>query len=289
MAHREALIAETFGARERFKRTVGSEARLPHEVDAEEAISAVMCTLTERLTAGEAHVLLDALPQFVRGFFSRCVAHRDGRPAERLDRADFLDRVAHHLDLTPAHAELVCSAVFGAVRAEVPAKMVDDVAQQLPHGLKELWRGDPICPSFLATETSRDARLILEEQIRLRAPLPSGVSADAAFTAVMCGFSRRLSGGEARDLLLSLPESLRPLIARSVQQRDEAAAVFDGGEFADRIREDLGCTPSEVEPIVRTVFDAVSRLIPAAQRSHVASQLPLELKELWLDEGGTDG
>src|SRR5687767_12208699 len=101
-----------------LRHSVASAARLPATLAADDAIAAVMCTLTSRITAGEAHELLEALPRTVRSFFEICVIHREGLPTLKLDRAEFLDRVAEHLGVTPAHAELVCAVVFDAIRSE---------------------------------------------------------------------------------------------------------------------------------------------------------------------------
>jgi uncharacterized protein (DUF2267 family) len=160
---------EPHGAPERVRSSVAARSALSPELSVDDAIAAVMCLLTERLTAGEAHDLLEALPKEVRPFFERCVVHREGEPVRKLDHAEFLDRVAEHLAVTPAHAERICHAVFEAIRAELSDEVVANVGQQLPRGLKQLWLGEPPpsapVPGPLSDEEVRRA---VEEHIELR-------------------------------------------------------------------------------------------------------------------------
>jgi uncharacterized protein (DUF2267 family)/quercetin dioxygenase-like cupin family protein len=269
-------------ARDRFVHHVEAHASLPRHIPAAEAISAVMCTLTERLTAGEAHELLEALPRSVRPLFARCNGHRGRRPVAKLDRAEFLDRVARHLAVTPAHAELVCAAVFEAVSAELPPKLADDVAHQLPRDLQDLWLSPQ--PDALASPvlTQDDAREVLEE-INTRIELPAGASPADAFTAVMCALCDRLSGGEARDVLLGLPASVRPLVEQCVVHRGETAAVFDRRQLLRRIGSHLGIDDDHAADLARAVFGAVKRVLPEKEVHDVTSQLPADLVELWLE------
>jgi uncharacterized protein (DUF2267 family) len=259
---------------------VEAHASLPRHISAGEAISAVMCALTERLTSGEAHELLEALPRSVRPLFARCDGHRGRRPVAKLDRAEFLDRVARHLAVTPAHAELVCAAVFEAVSDELPPKLADDVAHQLPRDLQELWLypqpytlGSPVL-------TQDDAREVLDA-IATRVELPAETTPADAFAAVMCALCDRLSGGEARDVLLGLPLSVRPLIEHCVEHRAEPSAVFDRAQLLRRIGAHLGASDHVAIDIARAVFAAVKRVLPEKEVQDVASQLPADLVELW--------
>jgi uncharacterized protein (DUF2267 family) len=67
-----------------------------------------------------------------------CARHR-GERGEVFDRAEFLRRVAAHLNVSVPQAEEISRAVFAAVRRRLPSKEVGDVASQLPRELKELW------------------------------------------------------------------------------------------------------------------------------------------------------
>lgn len=272
-------------ATERVRANVAQSARLPPDLVPEDAIAAVMCALVDRLTAGETHYLFEALPASTRSLFATCVRHRTGQPTMKLDRVDFLERVAEHLGVTPAHAELVCEAVFDAVRNELPDKLADDIAHQLPRGLQELWlagrRVEP--PPAEATLSSEEARRMIEEEIAERVKLPPGVMSSDAFSAVMCTLSQRVSGGEARELVLGLPVSLRGLVDRCARHRAEASEVFGREELLRRVAVHLQLDPSssETEPIVRAVFHAAKRVLPERATVDLGSQLPVDLRDLW--------
>ncbi|MBX3261776.1 MAG: DUF2267 domain-containing protein [Labilithrix sp.] len=280
--HLERSVADQ-AATDRVQRSVAVNARLPRDLAPEDAITAVMCVLMDRLTAGEAHHLLEAMPASMRPFFSTCVRHRVGQPTQRLDRVAFLERVAEHLGVTPSHAELVCEVVFDAVRSELPDKLVDDVAHQLPRGLQQLWLAGPRFepPPEEATLSSQDARLAIEEEIERSVALPPGVASIDAFSAVMCALAARVSGGEARELAAGLPVTLRGVVERCTLHRGEESEVFDRDELLRRVAAHLSIDPAEAEPIVRAVFDAVKRVLPEKATTDIASQLSVDLRALW--------
>jgi uncharacterized protein (DUF2267 family)/rhodanese-related sulfurtransferase len=178
---------------------VEQTAELPAHASADAAIAAVMCVLTERLTAGEAHRLLGALPEPIRPVFKLCVQHRDAEPVQRRSRKELLEDVAEHLDVTPAHAERICAAVFAAVQDELPPRVVDDVTHQLPRGLRDLWRALPTDLPHPSPETGGAA------------PADADVDDDA---------------WGPRTLRSELP----PLGAVLSLDRDEVAAAIERGE-----------------------------------------------------------
>ncbi len=271
------------GATDQVGSSVMTGARLPPSVSPDDAIAAVMCTLVDRLTAGEAHYLFEALPASTRSLFATCIRHRAGQPTMRLDDVAFLARVAEHLGVTPAHAEIICGAVFDAVRDELPDKLVSDIAHQLPRGLQELWlAGGRVeeAPAE-ASLSAEDARRAIEEQIATSTPLPDGVTSSDAFSAVMCTVAQRLSGGEARELLLGLPTTMRGLVDRCAVHRAEESEVFGLEELLRRVAEHLHIEPARAQPIVVAVFSSAKRALPAKATFDIGSQLPVELRDLW--------
>jgi uncharacterized protein (DUF2267 family) len=266
----------------RLRRTVAANARLPAALTVEDAVSAVMCALTERLTAGEARHVIEALPPAVASTFEVCVLHRGGQPTFKIDRAEFVARVAEHLGVTPAHAELVCSAVFNAVRAELPAEIVMAIAAQLPHGLKELWLLQPIwAPDLDVDVQPGEVRRAIEVDLERRASLPPHVTPSAAFAAVMCSFARRLSGGEARHILLGLPLEVRAIIERCAAHREEHAGAFGRDELLRMIGSHLMTERDDAARIALEVLRAAKRVLPQQTIAEVESQLPADLLELW--------
>jgi uncharacterized protein (DUF2267 family) len=267
---------------DQFVEIVESEALLPAHITARAAIEAVLGTLVGRLTAGEAHQLLVALPASVRPMLARRVHEREGRPVVRLDRAELLARVADALGVAPAHAEQISAAVFSAARAELPVDVQDHVADQLPRDLEDLWRtpGAAISPTW--TKVGAAARRDLEIEIENHVPLPPGVTSSSAFSAVMCAFSERLSAGEVQDVLLSLPEGIRGLVAQCSLHRGEQGIVFGRQGLVDRVAEHLAVEQADALPVITGVFTTVKRILPWKEVNDITSQLPADLRELWL-------
>jgi uncharacterized protein (DUF2267 family) len=111
--------------------------------------------------------------------------------------------------------------------------------------------------------------------------LPPGVTAAAAFSAVMCAVSERLSGGEVREAPPSLPEGFRQLVDRCMLHRGEPGIVFGRDGLVDRVAEHLAIDDEDAVPIIRAVFRAVKNVLPWTEVIDVASHLPTELRELW--------
>lgn len=111
---------------------------LPRGMTAADAFSAVMCSLFDRLSGGEAQHVVLSLPELVRPLVERCLAHR-GEAAGVFDREQFMERIASHLGTDLAAAEAIALAVFAGVKRLLPEKEVQDVTSQLPADLAALW------------------------------------------------------------------------------------------------------------------------------------------------------
>ncbi|HSO36680.1 MAG TPA: DUF2267 domain-containing protein, partial [Labilithrix sp.] len=188
------------------------------------------------------------------------------------------------LGVTPARAEAITAAVLPAVRREVTPGLARNVARQLPRDLSALWlASSPIAPpSTLGGAAERSPRQAVEAEIARRVRLPATVTADAAIKAVMDIFTRRLSGGEAFDVLLGLPDDLRRLIEGSVLGRDERASVFGRATLMRAVGLRLRIAREDAEPLVVAVLAAVKRILPVKEIDDIAEQLPLDLRDLWL-------
>ena len=118
-------------------RRSGAQPPAVHERD---AVKAVLCTLCQRLSRGEARDLVLALPPGLRPLIERCALHR-AEPGEVFDREAFVRRVGEHLSITPQQAEALTAAVFAAVKNAISPREVHDISSQLPADLKDLWTG----------------------------------------------------------------------------------------------------------------------------------------------------
>lgn len=114
------------------------QARLPPNVTPQDALQAVVCTLSQHVSGGEARHLWRALPDPVKPLLERCMLHR-AEPPRTFGRDELLARISGHLGVSSAEAERIASAVLTAVSRRLPQKEVDSVASQLPRELRELW------------------------------------------------------------------------------------------------------------------------------------------------------
>jgi uncharacterized protein (DUF2267 family) len=270
-------------ALERIESAVEGPLGLPPGVDADHATMVVIGELVDRLTLGEAHRMLDDLPASLHALLCPCESKRGHHPVDREeDRAEMLARIAAKLGTTPARAESIASAVFAAIRAELPAETAQHVAAQLPRDIKDLWLATrPIVPPP-GSESATGARDRTEREIERRTPLPDGLTASDAFTAVMSVFFERISGGEAVDVLLGLPDELRPLLEKSKPDRHEPAHAFGREELFAAVANRLGIALAEAGRIVAAVLSATKHVLPLKEVDDVTAQLPPDLRELWL-------
>jgi uncharacterized protein (DUF2267 family) len=131
------------------------------------------------------------------------------------------------------------------------------------------------------SEAPVNATAGVEADIERQGGLPPGVRGTDAAAAVLCVLAQRLSGGEARDLVVTLPEGLRPRVQACARHRGERGEAFDYDEFLRRVAAHLDVSGPQAEDIARTVFAAVRRTLPVKEQQDVASQLPWDLEQLW--------
>lgn len=123
---------------ERIFQSVEQSGALPPNLRAPEAVGATLCTLSSRLSGGEARGLAAALPPTLQSIVQPCATHRDEQP-EVFNRREFLEAIAEQLQIDTDQARAVSQAIFAAVERELPMKEITDIESQLPGDLKELW------------------------------------------------------------------------------------------------------------------------------------------------------
>ena len=101
--------------------------------EAERITAATLRTLAERITGGEAEDLAAQLPRELKPYLTR-----PGEEAERFGVDVFIARVAERAGTDPDQALAHVGAVFATLREAVTPGELDDVAAQLPDGLRDL-------------------------------------------------------------------------------------------------------------------------------------------------------
>jgi uncharacterized protein (DUF2267 family) len=276
---------EEVAAAEELVHEVEQEAKLPAHVTGRDALFCVMCALRQRLSAGEAEYLVKALPDPVQPLTRDC-PRRHAERAEVFGCEGLLARVSGQLHVARDEAERITAEVFAIVRGWLSPELIRHVASQLPPDIRVLW-APPLEPAVAPDDANRVviARRVLEA-IRNSGALPPETTELEAFAVVLCTLTRRLGGGEARDLYQSLPPALQPALDPCVFGRPERPQAFDRDELMSMIADDLQCDPEQAEDIAVAVFTAVIPAISPKQVNDLASQLPLDLKGLWIDAAG---
>ena len=87
----------------------------------------------------------------------------------------------------------------------------------------------------------------------------------------------RLSGGEARDLAVRLPE---PMGESLRGKKGMAAGNFGLEEFLRRVSEHTGLTVKETTDGVRAVFRTLAEVVPSDHFDQAMSQLPGDFRRM---------
>jgi uncharacterized protein (DUF2267 family) len=247
--------------------------RLPAGVSAEDAVKAVMCTVSQHVAASDAREIFQGLPKPLRSFVVRCLEHQTARVG-RFDREELVQRVAEHLHASRGDAEDIASAVITALSARLPGGKAAEVASRLPASLQSLW-----VPRRVALPSEPHPII---GWIEASVTLPDGVDGVAAFAATMGLLTRRLTRGEGRHLVESLPVDLAPLVQDYLADRGEPPADFDPEEYLNLVAQELNTDDvDEAESVARAVFAAVQEYLRSDVYEHVLRQVPLRLQELW--------
>lgn len=145
----------------------------------------------------------------------------------------------------------------------------------------EVWEGWGAESGRLETEEATERFL---KEIEYSGTVPAGKSAAEAAAAVLCELSRRLSGGEARDLLYALSPSLQEHLDNCpirLGERSEEGEVFDRMEFLERVGRHFQLEAGSAQELCRAVFRALQKWLPKKEVQDIDSQLPRDLKALW--------
>jgi CBS domain-containing protein/uncharacterized protein (DUF2267 family) len=117
-------------------------------------------------------------------------------------------------------------------------------------------------------------------QLREGAALESAEEAETALDAVLGSIVRRLTPGEAKDLVAQLPSLLQPGLQPRPSGPDKL--VTRQTIEAELIRR-LGVDPSRAAEILAAVGGTVAQSVSAGQMRDVRSQLPEDLRGIFSD------
>jgi uncharacterized protein (DUF2267 family) len=111
---------------------------LPPEVGAQDAVSAVLCVLGQRISGGEADHLLEKLPPSVQAMVQSCLVQAE-KP-DIFDGIEFVRRVGARLKVDdPLVSASISRSVFMAIKKKLPERNKRDLVEQIPDQILGLW------------------------------------------------------------------------------------------------------------------------------------------------------
>jgi uncharacterized protein (DUF2267 family) len=232
---------------------------------AERATRAVLETLAERISQGEARDLAAQLPPELAPWIAT------NSPAERFDVEEFIRRVAARTDAEVPMAERYTRAVFAALQRAVSRGEFDDMMAELPGHF-----------STLLLHQGVDEIMTAETFLR-RVADRAGVDPDDArkvADAVLDTLAERIAGGEVDDLIGRLPPELHPPLKRGKEHSGGKAQKLSLEQFLERIAERQGVDLERAGDHARAVLTTLREAVGDEEFSDVTVELPRDYEDL---------
>lgn len=240
---------------EEFIETVRREAPLESGDVARDVTEATLYTLGERITDGEASDLARDLPdEFVEILVEEPPGEAEPFPLEEFRRR-VSDRAGVDEDDVVAHSRAVAAALELAAGSELAT-----AREQLEPEYDVIFEpGGPVtADEFL-------------ESVREHADLDSRDAAEGATEATLKTLRERLTGGEAADLALYLPDELAaPLDGPA----DEDAEDYSLDEFVQRVSQREGVDKETARVHAHAVANALADAASERELDAARKQLP---------------
>jgi uncharacterized protein (DUF2267 family) len=245
---------------QRFLSIVAREAGLDTDT-AERATRAVLTTLSERLSVGEARDVAEALPVPMRHWVDKST------PRELLTVRDFRQRVAEREGVDDKTAEAHARAVFTALSRALTADEFHDVVSELPKDYRPMYEHAYHPPGQV---------LSLDEWLA-RVSDRAGIdreSAMGASRAVLAVLAERIASGETDDLRKEVPAELAEALLLGSRRKHGVAQRMGLEDFVRRVAllEDVDEQQARVH--ARAVLSTLRDSVTQKEFRDLESELP---------------
>jgi uncharacterized protein (DUF2267 family) len=248
---------------ERFIVTVQQRAGISWD-EAERAARVVLHALGERIAAGEARELAEALP----GDLGRPLLEPGG-DAQPFDARELIRRVAEREDTDPATAERLTRAVLVALARHAPLGEIADLSSDYAALLDDAAGPEPLPVDEFLERASARAGLDRSRGRR-------------AVEAVLETLAERIAGGEVDDLIAALPRELAPPLERGKARSGGKARRMSLDEFVERVAEREGVATEQALEHAQAVFATLRETLPDKELSDLLDELPRRYQEALL-------
>lgn len=251
---------------ERFLTTIQQQAGMSW-AEAERAARAVLETLGERSSLGQAQDLAGDLPEEMRPWLL------DHPPdAEGFDAREFVRRVAEREDTDLETAERHSRAVFVALARLVRGDEIADLLSELPKDYERL-----LGQAVGGSRDASGAEVLPHEEFLERVSRRIGTDrtgAQRATEAVLETLAERIAGGEVDDLAAELPPELRPALELGKAHSGGKARKMSLDEFVERVSRREGVPVEDALDHARAVFATLREALSGDEFSDVLAELP---------------
>jgi uncharacterized protein (DUF2267 family) len=237
---------------------------------AERSARAVVTTLCERLSGGQAADLVEQLrppDDFVPG-----VSTLRSRQAEPFGLDEFLRRVAQRDHLGEDIARSRAIAVLHALRLVVPSPEIQDSVDQLPAEF------DPLLESWgrrrLVLTSGRDLALLVADRNGLAVEEAGRVG-----EGVLAVLAERLPDREVDELEQQLPTDLQAALERG-RARRSAPRRLTVDAFLDLLGDRVGTDHEQAREYARAVLPPLVAAVDDRMLADLLIQLPDDIAEL---------
>lgn len=224
--------------------------------EAEGVAEAALATLGERISDGQAADLAAQLPEEV----AEPLAEPPVAEAEEFPVDEFVDRVGERSPAENADPVAQSRAVVGAVADAVDESELRDAREQLPPEYDVVLRSGPTADPDEFVDRVADA-----------ADLDDG-RAREAITAALATLGERVTGGQAEDLAVYLPEAF----AGALVDADEAAATYSVSEFVEHVARRFESDPRAARAAAEAVLATLGEVVDERAYEETVQQLPDE-------------
>jgi uncharacterized protein (DUF2267 family) len=249
---------------DRFIAIVRQEADGLDEATAQQAVRAVLQTLSERLMAGLIKSLRAQLPEDVAKDLSL------RRPHQPFSADEFLRRVAERAGTDVATAERHTKAVFVALSRALEPEYFKALLGELSKDFRPL------------TEKARRPANQPREFLR-RVADRTGLDDERALVvteAVLETLAERIAGGEVDDLATELPRELRPALERGKGRSGGQGRKMSLDEFLTLVAERAGIPPDHAGDYAGAVLATIHDAVTEKEFRDLISELPRSYVEL---------
>ncbi|MCD2199474.1 MULTISPECIES: DUF2267 domain-containing protein [unclassified Halobacterium] len=223
--------------------------------EAEDTAEAVLKTLSEGISHGEAADLAAPLPEP----YARVLRETERGRAEPPAFEEFVSRVGDRLDVSEHEAEARSQAVVAALSETVGVEEVEDARSQLPPEYEEVFEPGEALGSESFVEAVADHGDL------------SRAHARRASEVVLATLGERLSKGEAEDVAEYLPEDAAEWL---VPDEPARALDYDFDELVAEVADQENVTRELAIEHAEAVTDVLADAVGEEELDRMQAQLP---------------